>query len=287
MASIHQQNVARYHAEMSQHSAHGGHDMYIFHRDWHQQNRDPRPPNKPDRNWGMNLVYGTNFLQMHHEMVKATLAEPHQHMMHESLLVWYKKKSIDLPAAWIPGQQIPTELEYIPDAAVFPDEIHQAVQRWAQQDGVTVEQFLTRSTDTPEFGLPRYFTVQGIGPDESPEPITGARKLADFQNTNQLGCCIVFPHNQWHGSIGGAMGTTWTAIADPIFYFGVHWHIDRVFDDYKSIQSERGIRSMDRARLSELHVLGSEQIDIPHEFTKEQKVWIDAQTVISKKLHRS
>lgn len=26
-------------------------------------------------------------------------------------------------------------------------------------------------------------------------------------NTNQLGCCLVYPHNDWHVAIGGAMGS--------------------------------------------------------------------------------
>jgi len=42
MASVHQENVAHYHAAMSQHAAHGGHVMYIFHREWHQNAHDLR-----------------------------------------------------------------------------------------------------------------------------------------------------------------------------------------------------------------------------------------------------
>jgi hypothetical protein len=239
----------------------------------------------PDRNWGMNLVFGTDFLQMHHEMVKATSTEPRQHMMHESLVAWYQQLGHVMPTLWDPRDPIPAELAYEPDPTVFPNEIRQPIEQFAQQQGMTITQFLTRTNDAPSFELPQYFTVQGVGPDEPGEPITGARKLADFRNTNQLGCCIVFPHNAWHGAIGGAMSTTWTAIADPIFYFGVHWYIDRVFDDYKAIQAEREIRPLDRIRLSELHALESEAIRLPQEFTAEQQAWAESQVEISKRLH--
>ena len=283
---MHQQNVARYHSAMSQHSDHGGHDMYVFHRDWHDQNRDPRPPERPDRNWGMNLVFGANFLQMHHEMVKATSAEPRQHMMHESIAGWYRSQNLALPAPWDPTQPSPNELKYDPDPHVFPNEILQVVQHWAQVDGVSTEQFLARRTENPAFVLPRYFAIQGVGADEPGEPITGARKLADFRNPNQLGCCLVFPHNQWHGLIGGAMGTTWTAIADPIFYFGVHWQIDQIYDDYRMLRIERDIRTLDSSTLQKADALESEGIEVPEDFTPEQKEWAADQVEISKRLHR-
>ncbi|MGE0451342.1 MAG: tyrosinase family protein [Vicinamibacterales bacterium] len=286
MASDHQQHIARYHAAVSQHAHHGGHDMYLFHRDWHQQNRDPRPPARPDRNWGTNLVFGINFLQMHHEMVKAAGDEARQHMMHESVAAWYQTQELELPALWNPRETIPDELGYVPDVSVYPAAIRSAVQQWAQADGVSVERFLTRRTETPAFELPRYFTIEGVAAGEPGEPITGARKLADFRNTNQLGCCLVYPHNQWHGAIGGAMSTTWTAIADPIFYFGVHWHVDRVFDDYKLLQADRQIRSLDRDRLAERGALESTTIDLPAEFTDDQQAWAEAQQEISRRLHR-
>src|SRR4051812_44548401 len=97
-----QKVIAEYHREMSESGHHGGHNMFIFHRDWHQQNRDPIPPSVRNRNWGMNHVYGTNFLQMHHEMVKATDTERKFHMMHQSLVAWYASKSYDLPGEWDP-----------------------------------------------------------------------------------------------------------------------------------------------------------------------------------------
>jgi hypothetical protein len=285
MASEHQQNVARYHAAMSQHAHHGGHEMYLFHRDWHTQNRDPVPPSRPDPQWGMNLAFGTNFLQMHHEMVKATAEEAHQHMMHASLAAWYEQEDLAIPALWDPEKPIPADLDYEPDVSVYPQPIRSAVESAAAASGVTPKQFLTRRTNTPAFTLPPYFTAEGVAAAEDGEPITGARKLADFRNVNQLGCCIVFPHNQWHGAIGGAMGSTWTAIADPIFYFGVHWHIDRVFDDYKALEAQRRIRSLDRGRLEELHALETERREVAAEFSPTQKAWAERQVEISRKLH--
>ena len=48
--------------------------MYLFHRDWHARNSDPIPPAAPNRRWGADQVFGTNFLQMHHEVVKPRFA---------------------------------------------------------------------------------------------------------------------------------------------------------------------------------------------------------------------
>ncbi|MFZ4702915.1 MAG: tyrosinase family protein, partial [Candidatus Methylumidiphilus sp.] len=90
---------------------------------------------------------------------------------------------------------------------------------------------------------------------------------------------------QWHGTIGGAMSSTLTAIADPIFYFGVHWHIDRIFDEYKTIQHQLNIHALDRDRLLDLQVLGTEIPEIPSEFTDEQRVLIEKQREQSIALH--
>jgi hypothetical protein len=269
MTTVHgQQAVAEYHREMSELGHHGDHNMYLFHRDWHSQNSDPVPPLAPDRNWGMNLVFGTNFLQMHHEMVKAADSEPKQHMMHASLLSWYGSKGYTVPPEWDPAGKIPVILAYEPDPGVFPTEIRDAVVEAAHQSQQTPQDILRRSTDKPGFVLAKWFTRAGVAASEEGEPFTGARKLADFQNVNQLGCCLVFPHNQWHGAIGGAMRSTWTAIADPIFYFGVHWYIDRVFDEYKLLQAERSIRALDRATLAVTDTLPSAKIKLAKQFTE-------------------
>ncbi len=244
MANHVQRRVADYHAAMAG-GHHGGHDMYVFHMNWHRTNRDPRPPAAPDSNWGRDLVFGSNFLQMHHEMVKARDDEPKQHMMHASVASWFTAQSFPLPANWDPLTPIPADLEYLPDPSVFPDSIAQALADAARQQGTTVEAMLTRRTNDPRFQLPKWATRDGVPDGEEGEPITGARKLADFVNANQLGCCLVFPHNSWHGSIGGAMGSTATAIADPVFYFGVHWHVDAVIDEFKLILAERAIRGFD------------------------------------------
>ena len=204
-----QQAIAEYHNEMSHH----GMDMHEFHANWHGANRDPARPPRPDENFGVNNSFGTDFLEMHHEMVKAADNEPRRFMHHQSIVSWFQSKGYDLPSEWDPLTPIPEELAY-----------------------VTTDPRLQRRTNNPQFKLPNYFTVEGIGAGEKPEHITRATKLSDFKNVNQLGCCIIYPHNSWHGAIGGAMNFFNTAIDDPIFYFGVHWHIDKVFDAYKQLQ---------------------------------------------------
>jgi hypothetical protein len=285
MASIHQTHVANYHAAISTHAAHGGHDMYLFHRDWHQNNRNPVLPTRPSATWGSDIAFGSNFLQMHHEMVKAPQGEAHQHMTHESLAQWYLDQGLSLPRTWNPKRRIPAALGYQPDPNVFPTEIRDALELRAQELGQSVVQVLTRRTNTPAFELPRYFTLSGIRPGESAERITGARKLADFLNSNQLGSCLVFPHDQWHVSIGGAMASTWTAIADPIFYHGVHWQIDRVFDDFKAILAARTLRALDRPGLARLNALESSNRSLASRFNSEEQAWIDAQPAIGARLH--
>ena len=265
-----QQAVAEYHRELAQSGHHGGHDMFIFHRDWHFQNPDPPPPGSPEPEWGTDLAFGTNFLQMHHEMVKAADSEPKFHMMHQSLVSWYRTKDYDLPPPWSPLSPIPAGLAYEPDLGVFPDSVRQSLERRAASLGVTPEGLLKRKTRTPGFALPAWTTREGVGSAEAGEPYTGARKLADFRNSNQLGCCIVYPHNRWHNAVGGAMLSTATAIADPIFYFGVHWYIDRVFDEFKLIQAERNIRTFDLVALRAANAIASERIRVPKQFTAEQ-----------------
>ena len=287
MASISAQKaVADYHREISESGHHGGHNMYVFHRDWHAQNRDPVPPAAPDRNWGMTLVFGANFLQMHHEMVKAADDEPKSQMMHLSLVSWYHQKGYSLPPEWNPSAKIPPVLAYEPDVTVFPDEIRNAVEDAAHRQGVPVELYLRRTSEKPGFILPKYFSREGVGSGENAEPLTGARTLADFQNINQLGCCLVFPHNEWHGSIGGAMRSTWTAIADPIFYFGVHWHIDKVFDEYKLIQAERSIRRFDRMALMATSALPTEKIKLAKQFTAAEQDFRERAVALSSSLRQ-
>jgi Common central domain of tyrosinase len=288
MASIPaQQAINAYHREMSQHAHHGGHEMFLFHRDWHQQNRDPIPPTRQDRNWGTNLVFGTNFLQMHHEMVKAADSEQRFHMQHSSIAGWYANKGYDLPPEWNPLSDIPDILSYTPDLDVFPTEIRNALVARAQQQGISPEQLLRRKTNQPRFTFPKYFTREGVAPNEPGEPYTGARKLADFKNTNQLGCCIVFPHNRWHSTIGGAMSSTWTAIADPIFYLGVHWHLDKVFDEYKLIQAEQRIRPLDRFSLHATKSLESTDLEPSRELTPEELERREADIQLSGLLNQS
>lgn len=203
-----QQRIAEYHQSMSGHM-----NMHQFHAGWHQINRDPNPPSFRDPNWGTNILFGRNFLQMHHEMVNAADNEPKEFMRHQSIMSWFRSKGYAIPAVWNPLTPIPNELAFIPT------------------DGGP-----GRVTNNPQFQLPSYFTVRG-GADV--EPITGARRLSDFRNVNQLGCCIVFPHNMWHARIGGAMNSFFRAIDDPVFYFGVHRHIDDVYMTYLRLIQNR------------------------------------------------
>jgi hypothetical protein len=249
MAKVNIQSaIAEYHQMMTQ----MGMDMHTFHANWHQNNRDPQRPAAPDANWGTNLRFGNDFLQMHHEMVKAKDNEQKFFMHHSSIVSWFQSKNYDLPNEWNPLTPIPAELAFNP-----------------------ADPSLRRRTNNPQFFLPKYFTVQGIGAGENAEPITGAKKLADFQNLNQLGCCIIYPHNAWHGTIGGAMNFFNTAIDDPIFYFGVHWHIDKVFDVYKNLPHFFALEATKEKRV------------LPTSFTTEQieqlKTWEELGLKISNK----
>lgn len=204
-----QSAINEYHQMMTQ----MGVDMHDFHANWHQQNKDPQHPNAPNSDWGTNISFGKDFLQMHHEMVEALDTEEKFFMHHQSIVSWFNSKGYNLPLEWNPLTPIPNEFAYTP-----------------------TNMSLKRKTNDPRFALPKYFTVQGIAQGEDPEPITRAVKLTDFKNLNQLGCCIIYPHNAWHNAIGGAMLYFNTAIDDPIFYFGVHWHIDKVYTTYLSLQ---------------------------------------------------
>jgi hypothetical protein len=232
MGAVNIQNaIAEYHLTMAQ----MGMEMHTFHAEWHNANRDPLPPPAPDANWGLAFEFGNDFLQMHHEMVKATNDEPKSIMHHESCVSWFQSKNYELPGEWNPLMPIPLELQFN-----------------------TIDPSLKRASNNPQFSLPKYFTKEGISIGEAAEPITGAKRLSDFININQLGCCIIYPHNSWHVAIGGAMNFLETAIDDPVFYFGVHWHIDKVFDDYKSLPRPFTVDSVIKKR------------ELPTSFTERQ-----------------
>jgi len=59
-------------------------------------------------------------------------------------------------------------------------------------------------------------------------------------------------------------------IADPIFYFGVHWHIDKVFDDFKQLQSEQTLHAGNAGMLAELRAIPTKDRGLPRQFTAEQ-----------------
>ena len=109
-------------------------------------NRDPQPRAVRNRDWGLNLAFGTNFLQMHHEMVKAAGNKFKFQMHHQSLVSWYAAQTYDLPAEWNLLSQIPHILAYAPDISVYPREIRSAVKNVDIQQGVTAEMILTRKS---------------------------------------------------------------------------------------------------------------------------------------------
>ena len=255
---IHQQRINEYLQETSHH----GHTMHRFHATWHRQNPDPRRPQQPDRNWGSDNSFGQDFLQMHHEMVKAKDAEQKFFMHHQSLTEWYNTKGYDLPQEWDPLSIIPDNLNHLPN----PDSV-------TLSNGQVIS--LYRGTNQPAFELPKWFTIEGVSETEEREPITGAKKLSDFINVNQLGCCIIFPHNIWHNRIGGSMLLTATAINDPIFYFGVHWYIDKVYDEYKALitQKDASLKSFERIKD---FTLTEKYIEVPEEFTSTELEFLDS-----------
>lgn len=274
--SVHQKLVEDYHREVGHH-----HNMHVFHRDWHTQWPDPvRPVDQQDPTWGTNIPFGEAFLQMHHEMVKSPPQAPRIYMQHESIAVWYLTKSKPMPAEWNPLSPIPADLLYEPDLGAYPAEIADPIRDYAVRNGTTPELFLTRKTNNPKYTFPRFFTVQGVGPGEPGERTTGARKLQDFANANQLGCCLVEHHNRWHERIGGAMNSFWTAIADPIFYFGVHWWVDKVFDDFKRVKGAPGLLGGGQGVMADDKV----RVMPPREFTAAERDEAVAANQLSAKL---
>lgn len=281
MKSKHQILVENYHSEIGHH-----HNMHIMHRNWHAENRDPEFPGALNPNWGVDNKYGSDFLQMHHEMLNAKKSDPKYHMMHDSISTWYQENNEIIPLDWKPNELIPENLGYDPDDSIYPEEIRNALINAAENQGVSVKQILTRRTNTPSFQLPKYFTIEGVTKKEDADPLTGAFKLADFKNTNQLGCSLVFPHNQWHGAIGGAMNSTWTAIADPIFYWGVHRYVDIVYQEYLMIQEQKKLISEEiETVITKELVLPTEGIE-EREFTRGEKEKISSFKKASELLNR-
>jgi hypothetical protein len=192
-------------------------------------------------------------------------------LTHESLLAWYAAKGIEPPAPWNPPDPIPSNLGYEPDPSVFPDSIQAQIRLRAQQSGVSMTEWLGRQTDQPAFALPAYFSRKGAPGSEPGEPITGARRLADFQNENQLGCCLAAARDAWHLAIGGAMASTFTAPADPIFYFGVAATLLRVREEYRAIGSAGGVQRGESKRGAA-------------EFTPSERAWLEKQIATGERL---
>ena len=235
MFHYHQLNIENYHDAIS--GMHPGYDMHRMHRDWHNDNKPPLPPSHPNPDWGVSSSFGSKFLQMHHSMLHQSAASADAHGGHIGLVDWYKQESLLLPPPWVPGIHIPSELTYTPDASTYPTDIQEWITEVATRKGKTPEQWLARTTDYPRIQIPRYFTERGVTLQSDADPLTGAQRLSDFENVNQLGCSLVYPHNEWHIAIGGAMSSTVTALADPIFYFGVHWVVDNIYTDFLRLKT--------------------------------------------------
>ena len=239
--SAHQNHVKAYHEHLQNDLKL---DMFVIHDEWHQQNRDPNPTllqAQDPENWTTE-EFGTRFLEMHHGMLHTTNsgqhghAGHHGHPQHPGIFDWYEANHLDLPAVWFGQAPIPADLGFEADLNDLGPTMRAQWISWFDSEGDAL-QALERNPNYSGFQLPGWATEHGIQKGEKPEPYTGARKLQDFKNLNQLGSCLVFPHNLWHGRIGGAMSSTATAIADPVFYFGVHRAIDEVYQRYLEVKS--------------------------------------------------
>jgi hypothetical protein len=232
-----QQAVRKYHHDMR--AMH--HDIFSMHAQWHADNPPPAYPADyplaPDASWGTDKPFGEAFLMMHHEMLYHPMEPDGQAMSPPGFFTWYEAQEYDYPDPWPwdPSTPIPAAMAFAPelnkDLPPLPVPEMLAVLHQIQQGSNP----LLRNPDTP-FQLGRYFTAAGAGEGEPVEPCTGFRKLAEFKNLNQLGCCLARPHFEWHQTIGGVMTRFDWAPADPIFYFGVHWHIEQVYQEYRQLQ---------------------------------------------------
>lgn len=199
-------------------------DMYSFHSDWHIRNCGPsnRAPNKYTDDLaytGPEWSFGTQFLVMHHRML-------------EGIKQWYTVRGLALPPiapdGWPADGSIPRALDYIPTMENVPGRYADNFSEcgWKRQD------------ESPNnLLLPSYFRPNtGAGNHSEEELNTGFTELNQFKNTNQLGCCLSFLHGIWHEqTIGGIAKDFGLSIVDPVFYFGIHALIDRVFLDWLNI----------------------------------------------------
>ena len=210
--------------------------MFEAHADWHLQNQLhyvpglQYPSDHPDPDWCSDIALGASFLRMHRSMSNAINA-------------WYASYRYPLPATWDLSAAIPVELDYQPDQPDFldfPDQLLGTQPRvWAQNTWKCNSSILMRN-NYPACSLPMYFTGPGIDNDKDRGELrTGARRLADFKSIEQLGCCLLFMHAQWHQFVGGVAQFLDVSILDPLFYFGIHRHIEKIFESYEAILAAR------------------------------------------------
>jgi hypothetical protein len=146
-----------------------------------------------------------------------------------------KEKGFAIPKPWDGRTAPPARLAFIPP-----------YKTGTEPDGITTPMARRRryppAKPTPGFPIPACFTVEGADNPKEYDGSTGLRKLADFINVNQLGCCIALYHDQWHAAIGGAMTGRYFSTDDPTFYFGVHFTINKVYEAYLALPG-KGRRS--------------------------------------------
>jgi len=210
-----------FHTQGGGHHGMGHSNPFQAHADWHARHVAPLGPEEPNGKWGSDLPFGTLFLEMHHEMVMAL-----QH--------FYKEQREPFPPEWDLIGPIPEELSYTPRLEAFPADIRAALVERSGSFGMSVDAFLSRNNPANGFQLPPHYTLSGGS--GSKDKYTNVSRLGDFLNTNQLGCCMAMPHAAWHERIGGAMLFADTSIADPIFYWGVHLTIDRIYQTYLKVK---------------------------------------------------
>ncbi|GAC1627809.1 MAG: hypothetical protein NVS9B10_17140 [Nevskia sp.] len=249
--SKYQALVESYLAEVGSHSHVGGYaNMFDFHANWHLKHVARAPSPTYDCDWGCDDPFGGDFLTMHHNMLWGTKDDPNNELGHDGFLAWLRiKHKLTGPFLdWRPQEDIPSDYGYNPNPNVFPLKIQNQLVALQIKSHCSATgegrpdwpgEYLRRTADGGFPPLRACFTEAGGSAEAEIDPYTGHKRLADFKNINQLGCSLAGPHGEWHALISGAMLDFGTAIADPIFYFGVHSLIDGIFQKYLAIEQER------------------------------------------------
>src|SRR5205823_2527407 len=103
------------------------------------------------------------------------------------IFTWLKRKGYPMPNRWDGRTAPPSELDYVA-----------ATPTGSEPDGHVVN--LRRARTYPPdwqyagFPLPACFTTAGTSVAAQFEGATGKKRLKEFTNTNQLGCCLSAYH---------------------------------------------------------------------------------------------